>query len=337
MPANIASTNGVYNAMYVGQRPWHGLGVVVDDAKTPEEAMELAGTNYEVIPAEVAVKIDGEWVETADHVANVRDDTKAILGIVAPGYKRIQNITPMRFLNKIVGTGQAGIVAHFALGKGERLAAVLDLRRLRDIKIPTDESAYEQFIVAQWWHTGTGAFTVTPSMIRVDCQNMADANLLRSEQSGKVVRVLHTGNVEASLEEAQRVLGFAEVSIDNFARLMTAFAETPLPSPTDSWISEFTERLIPIPADMDRPAIRVKARLAIRDLFESSKTLTGVPDSAYRAFQSVTEYADHYRPLRTSQPALVPARRFASSIDGPAASLKANAARLLREEFEITA
>ena len=333
MPANIAFSNGQYNAMYVDRPAWHDLGTVVAGARSAEEALALAGNTWSVEAAPVAARIDGEWVVDTDHVANYRSDTKDILGIVGTDYQRIQNITPMRFLNEVVGTGEAGFVAHAALGRGERLFAVLDLARLKDIRIPSDPSRHDAFLVAQWWHNGDGAFTVTPSMVRVDCQNMANANLAYAKSTGRLVRVLHVGDNAAALDEARRTLGFAEQAVDAFVRLMSAFADTTVP---EGWIDGFTERLIPIPAEMERPAIRIASREAIKGLYESSTTMVGVPhDTAYRAFNAVTEYADHYRSIRTSDPVLVPARRFTTIVDGPSADLKADAARLLREEFEI--
>jgi hypothetical protein len=200
MPANIAWTEATgYQAVYVGQPAWHGLGKVVDDAMTPEEALAAAGTGYTVEAAPLFAIINDEAVEVEDRVANYRTDTGAILGIVSTEYPILQNITPMKLLMELARTEQAGIVSHFALGKGERLAAVLDLKRLTDLRVPGDPS-------------------------RID---------------------------------------------------------------------------------------------------------------AYRAFQAVTEYADHVRPLRVSERELVPARRFTSAVDGPAARMKADSLRLLREEFEV--
>lgn len=337
MPAAIAFTNGKANAVYLGTPAWHGLGAVASedeypDGFTPAQAMELAGTGFEVGTTPIAAKIDGVWVEQPDYQFTMREDTKQVFAPVSKDYKTIQNQVPMKFLGKVAGTGEAGIVAHAALLDGRRLFAVLDLKRFKGLRVPFDASKHDAYLVAQWWHDGTGAFTVTPSVVRVECQNMANANLAYAESKGQLVRVAHIGDTTASLEQAQRILGFAEERVDAFQRLMADFANAPI---WKTWIDGFTERLIPIPQDMERPGIRIAARGEIKRLWEASPTLVGVPFSAYRAFNAVTEYADHLRPVRTSNPDLVPAKRFASVVDGPAADLKARAATLLREEFEI--
>lgn len=349
MPANIAYAMGRYQAMYVDRPAWHNLGEVVAGARTPEEAQELAGTGYIVAKTPIYFRppeppvydaMGGYtaggygFTEIKGYAATYRTDNNALLGIVAEDYPIIQNITPMQMLMEIVRTGQAGIVAHAALGKGERLFAVLDLLRLKDLAIPHDPSKHDAYLVAQWGHTGDFALSFGESMVRTDCQNMADAQLAYAERKGRLARIVHRGNTSDAVEEAQRILGYAERDITAFMDVLKVMADTPIKRP-NVWIDKFTKKLVPIPPEMERPGSRQEARDVIKGLFNESKTLVGVPKSPYRAFQAVTEYADHYRPLRVGDEALVPARRFTSSVDGPAANLKQDAMRLLREEFEI--
>jgi hypothetical protein len=86
---------------------------------------------------------------------------------------------------------------------------------------------------------------------------------------------------------------------------------------------------------MERPVGREQARALIQSLYAGSPNMVGLPHTAYRALNAVSEYADHARPIRVADPDLVPARRFSSIVDGPAAVMKADALRLLREEFEV--
>lgn len=336
MPANIAYTEATgHQAVYVGKPAWHGLGKVVDDAMTPEEAMAHAGTDFVVERAPLYALIDDEAVELEDQVATYRTDTGAILGVVGRDYPVIQNVTPMQLLMEIVKTKQAGIVSHAALGKGERLFAVMELSRLTDLQIPGDPSRIDAFLVAQWRHDGTGALTFGPSTVRVDCQNMADAQLAYAERRGLLAKVIHAGDVAYQLDDVRRILGFAEQRLTELTALMTKLAAVDIPRPEERWLAQFTEKLVPIPPEMDRPVARQRARDLITELYFTSPNLDGVPHTAYRVVQAVTEYADHYRPVRVADEQLVPARRFTSSVDGPASRQKAEAVRLLREEFEV--
>jgi phage/plasmid-like protein (TIGR03299 family) len=336
VPANISYTEATgHQAVYVGKPAWHGLGKVVDDAMTPEEAMAFAGTDYIVEKAPLFALINDEVVELPDDMATYRTDTGDILGVVSNDYPVIQNITPMKLLMEIVRTKQAGIVSHAALGKGERLFAVMELSRLTDLQIPGDPSRIDAFLVAQWRHDGTGALTFGPSTVRVDCQNMADAQLSYAEGKGLLAKVIHAGDVEYQIEDVRRILGFAEQRIEHLTTLMRKLAAVEIPKPESSWMTGFLERLVPIPPEMERPVARTEARRLIEELYYTSPNLDGVPHTAYRAAQAVFEYTDHYRSLRVKDEQLVPSRRFTSAVDGPAARQKAEAVRLLREEFEI--
>jgi len=341
MPANIAVSQGRHLAFYADKPAWHNLGTVAAGAQTPEDAIALAGTGYVVDKAPVYALIDGQMVEATDHRATYRTDTGQVLGMVSPDYVPIQNITPMQMLGEIVRTKEAGIVAHAALGRGERLFAVLDVASRSDLTIKRDPSRHLAFLVAQWWHDGTGALSFGPYSVRVECQNMANAQLEWAKRQGLLVRIQHIGNVGSAVDEARRILGYAEQSIDVWHRVMNELAEAPLPAPEARWMSDFLVQLIPDPeGDVDSRGgralrNRVEAREAISHLFDRSPTLVGVPNSPYRVFQAVTEYADHYRPIRIADPDKVPAARFRSLTEGPSAELKARAAELLRQEFEV--
>jgi len=78
MPANINSM------MYVGAIPWHGLGKRLEAEATAAEAIVAAGLDWTVEQTPLLAKGIGP-VET--HQAIVREDTKAILGIVGSGYR----------------------------------------------------------------------------------------------------------------------------------------------------------------------------------------------------------------------------------------------------------
>ena len=162
---------------------------------------------------------------------------------------------------------------------------------------------------------------------------MADANLAYARRTGKLARVIHTGDTRSAVEEARRTLGFAQRDVEAFVKLMADLNDIAIPKFT--WIDGFTERLIPIEPEAERPTRRLAARETIAALFANSSTMVGVPSTAYRAFQAVTEYADHYRPLYVSDEALVPAKRFVNAVDGSAARLKDTALSLLRQEFEV--
>jgi hypothetical protein len=157
--------------------------------------------------------------------------------------------------------------------------------------------------------------------------NMATAD---AEAKGLLVSIRHTGDVADSLAEAQRILGFAESVAKKHVELMNALADVPV---SRAAFADFTTLLIPIPEEMERKGSREETRDLLIGLYKHSKTLVGVPETAYRAYQVVAEYADHQRPLRigADTPTAVAAdRRFRSITEGPAAELKTRGLELLQ-------
>ena len=79
--------------------PWHGLGIPVGDALTSDEAIKVAGLDWEVIPTPIIV--NGKEVD--DYKANVRSSDGKILGVVGNKYKIIQNNQAFTFTDELIG------------------------------------------------------------------------------------------------------------------------------------------------------------------------------------------------------------------------------------------
>jgi hypothetical protein len=92
MPSGITDTDSTFS---VRERPWHGLGAVLDrPPSSVAEALELSGLDWEV--EQVGLRTDhGDPVPGV--VANVRLDTRQILGVVSTRYTVVQNVEALRF------------------------------------------------------------------------------------------------------------------------------------------------------------------------------------------------------------------------------------------------
>lgn len=337
MAHNIARIDGTDQAWYADKPAWHGLGTVTPGARTAKQvakAVPMFRRPIELAP--VFAKVGGRMIEVADRRATYRHGTTDILGIVSDEYPPIHDADALTTLEHVVNAARrAGFVTAGLLGKGERGFASIDLSRVIDLRIKRDPSRQESHLFGTWSHDGTAALRVGLWNNRVECQNMLNMALAYSEGRGLVARVVHAGDVDAQVREAQRILGLTEKVARQHVETMNAIADIPV---KPAWMRDFAEVLIPIPPEMERKASREDARDLLLGLYQKSKTLDGVPQSAYRAYQAVAEYADHKRPLRigADTPALVAAdRRFRSITEGPAADLKAKALDLIRQEFLV--
>lgn len=349
MVANISRLDGTDQAWYADRPAWHGLGTVSKGAKTAEQVeRSVPAFRKPVILVPVAAKIGGKWVEQDDTFATVRTGTQVAMGYVTKSYEELTDGDALRLLEAVIteigDKARAGFVTAGLLGaKGQRGFASIDLTRVfgAALKVKRDPSRQESHIFGDWTHDGTGAMHIGAWNNRVECNNMLDMANEYGQRHGLIARIRHAGDIKAQVEEAQRVLGLVELTAQKHVALMNALQDQPVDL---KWMRGFVPLVVrPEEAykDLGKRTLknRAEAENNIVDLFKHSKTLVGVPNSAYRAYQSIAEYADHFRPLRIGPetPLAVAAdRRFRSITEGPAADLKARGLELIRQEFEIS-
>lgn len=78
----------------VREKPWHGLGVVVEDAPSSKDALNLAGLDWRVVQKPLFT--NSGLVE--GYKANVRDSDNSVLGVVTDRYKVVQNTEALHLL-----------------------------------------------------------------------------------------------------------------------------------------------------------------------------------------------------------------------------------------------
>lgn len=350
MADNIARIAGTDQAWYYQKPAWHGKGTVGDRTLTAAQVTrQIPVFRKRIALAPVYMKIGGRMIEIEDRRATYREGSTVAMGVVSTEYELIQDSDGLLTLEAVAqeaggrtGRRKPSFVTAGALGRNaERSFASIDLTLLFGdlLKVKRDPSRHESHLFGTWGHDGLSSLRAGLWRNRVECQNMLNAALASAEGSGMLVTIRHTGNVTDHIAEARRVLGFVETTVKADAALMNALADVPINKPK-LWLPLFTEVVVPPvddPKNHERAAkSAAEARDAIAGLFTSSKTLVGVPPSAYRAYQAVAEYADHYRPLRIgadTPTAEAADRRFRSITEGPAADMKRDALDWLRKEF----
>lgn len=92
----------VETMFYTREKPWHGLGIRVAEAPSSEEALRLAGLDWQV-------KQEPVYTDTGEAIpgykANIRDRDRRVLGVVTDRYKIIQNKEAFAFTDALLGKG----------------------------------------------------------------------------------------------------------------------------------------------------------------------------------------------------------------------------------------
>lgn len=78
----------VETMFYTRQKPWHGLGTMVQEAPTSKDALILAGLDWQVIQKPI---ITEDGIPISGFKANLRETDNRVLGVVTDRYRTIQN------------------------------------------------------------------------------------------------------------------------------------------------------------------------------------------------------------------------------------------------------
>jgi phage/plasmid-like protein (TIGR03299 family) len=215
---NFNSTTGRYTFFSVKEKAWHGLGQIVEQYPTSEEAIKHAGLDYEVAKSPLftkgsgiietanGIEIGSSELEVPNYYANIRTDNNAVLGVVGKDYHIVQNREAFNFFDSIVGGGE-GIMYETAgaLGQGERIFITAKLPDY--IRVGNGDDVTEKYIFLTTSHDGSGSITAAFTPIRIVCQNTLNASL---RSMTNVVRIKHTSGAKQHLENAHKLMGLAD-------------------------------------------------------------------------------------------------------------------------------
>lgn len=284
------------------EKPWHGLGTVVREAPTSENALRLAGLDWNVVQEAIYTpcreKIEG-------FKANVRDTDRKVLGVVSDRYKVVQNVEAFSFTDELLGHGVRYETAG-SLSGGRR---VWLLARLPREYIIAGERI-SPYLVFSNTHDGSGSVKVAVTPVRVVCNNTLNLALETAQRSFSMV---HTGNISDKITEARDTLFKAESYMD---RLGAEFEQLHQQKVTDAEVQKYIELLIPLESNATRTqeknVNRLREDLAMR--YYDAPDLQTVGKNAYRFINAVSDFATHAEPLRRT--ANYNENLFSRTVDG---------------------
>jgi phage/plasmid-like protein (TIGR03299 family) len=333
MPAGITREDGM---MYVGEAPWHKLGVKLDNIATASEAIEAAHLDWAVSKVDIYTehynrKVDG-------YKAIVREDTCQALAVVTDKYEPVQNLKAFDFVDELtLDPGGPKYVTAGSLWSGRRIWLLAKLPSFIQV---TDRDIVDEYLLLTNSHDGSRAVEVLWTPVRVVCWNTLTSALRGIDENvraGTAFRTRHIGNVMSRVRDAQDILGIAA---ENRVMLKDAISAMVAHTPTEDEITSVLEKLWPsrIPGDgqvdIDGeirglvPSTRVlNIRSEVRDLVTTGRgnDEDGVRGTSWALYNAITEYTDHKRSARGESGVAKESARFASSWFGSGAALKANA------------
>lgn len=312
-------SHNINSMMYVGERPWHGLGTELKDAATSAQAIDAANLAWEVESRSVFVNLTqkpGAFTVIPNKRAIVRKDTGHVFNVMGDGYTPVQNKEAFSFFDDVVGQGQAIYHTAGALGQGERVWILAKLPG--ELRISGTDDITEKFLLLSNSHDGTSVLRMFFTPIRVVCQNTLNL-ALKGRGQGEGITLRHTANVLRNVQNAQNALGLAIRFYDTMGETMNILAQSRI---TREAFKAYVKTLIPDNENAERHTRTDNIRESIADRFFNGKGNQG--RSLWDAVNAVSEYVDHDRSARGTGLEQV-SNRLESQWFGSGAKLKAEA------------
>lgn len=285
------------------EKGWHGLGTVIDDVLTGEEAVRQF-LPWSIERVQATVTIDGQ-VRPLPVWANVRSDTRDVLGLVGPEYQAVQNIEIGKFADALVGADAACRMETCGSLLGGRKVFLL-VRVPREIRVGKNgDDVTVPFLMLANGHDGSMAMSILWTMERVVCNNTYTRALgaVRGSLADQTAfRIRHTGDVAGQLNEARRVLGIAESGLTQYeeqARALAA-ADRPVTAIEEYFRSVFAAQFGARPDDdLDAVAWEIRRDQVVGEwkaaMDHENNTIDGIGGTLWAALNAVTEWTDYRR------------------------------------------
>ncbi len=294
----------VETMFYTRQKPWHGLGTMVQEAPTSNDALILAGLDWQVIQKPI---ITEDGIPISGFKANLRETDNRVLGVVTDRYRTIQNHDAFAFTDSLLGEGVTYETAG-SLQNGRRVWVLAKLPQ-RYIISGDEITPYLVFMNA---HDGTGAIKAAMTPIRVVCMNTLNLALSTAKRSWSTN---HVGDIRGKLEDARYTLLYADLYMQELGKAIDKLNRQKL---SDRKVYEYIDALFPL---MDNASEQQKKNLQrmkeeVKVRYFEAPDLAHVGKNAYRFVNAVSDFATHAKPLR--ERANYRENLFAKTIDGNA-------------------
>lgn len=298
MAHNLDINAGQASFVSARQDAWHQLGTTLPDTFTAEQAMEhglLGGWNLR--KTALHTEVGGKKILVPNMHAVVRNNPVVkgqtdVLGTVGNAYQIIQNEQLAGLLNALVDESGAHFETAGAIDGGRKVFITMKLPG--NIKIGGVDPI-NNYIAAMTSHDGSTSTQLMVTPVRVVCENTLN---MAFQNNQHMFRVRHTIGAERILiQQARESLDFTFDFLEGFQEQAEQLINTTL---TQVKFEEMIAREFGAPEDAPASTVtRTENKLdEMAQLFADAHTHEGVRNTAWAGLNALTEWYDHFSPVR---------------------------------------
>ena len=287
MASNILEDDG---AVYYREKAWHGLGITVEKAMSPTEAMAISGLGWTV--SKVSPVYAG-GTSTEEYSAIIRDDTKKVLSIMSKDYQVAQN---SELFDLAYSLGKdIKVESAFSMGNGKQLCV---LCKTDTMDAQNNNDRVDLYMALFTSHDGTIAKSAFPTSIRAVCANTT-AMILQDKR--RSYRITHKGDMSAKHRQLADALQFYAKTGELFKEQVSAMSSKSLTREEIQafWLDVWAmteEPVVANPKTTKEYGNYLMATATIRkwsDLFDAERKTLNAPPSLWMVANACTNEIQH--------------------------------------------
>ena len=319
MAHNLDITEGIASFVTARVDAWHSLGTTLPDAFNAADALHyghLADWNLRKAPVFGQDPSTGEMVPVADQFSVLRDNpvngTIDSLGIVGDRYHILQNEELVGLLDTLVDESGAHFETAGAIDGGRKVFVTMKMPG--HIKVGGVDRV-DQYLAAVTSHDGSTATSLMVTPVRIVCQNTLN---MAFDHASNTFRVRHLKGAQSRLlEQARQSLDFTFDFLDGFQTEAYRMINTEL---TDAQFFDIVNGAFG--PEKDQPQISATRRenqvAEMMHLFTTASTQSQVRNTVWGGMNALTEWADHFSPIRAGGGAANDQARHRKAVMDPA-------------------
>ena len=273
-----------------GEVPWHGIGAVLDGVPSSDEAIKEACLTWAVEQTPVYVA-DNRAEAIPGFVANVRSDTKEVLGIVSERYKVAQNKDVFTFADDLIGNGRVKCTYETAgsLFNGRRVFMLVNMPKGRIV-----EDEYQPYLCLSNAHDGSACLQVFLTGIRIVCNNTLTAALNTAKRK---ISIRHLSMMEQRKDEAVKTMGAASKYFHDLEVFASQLAGKKVS------IGKVLDRLFPASSEMTKRQLQSNREVKelIKNILKKKDDLQNFKNTAWGAYSAIADYRSNAQPKRQTK------------------------------------
>ena len=283
----------------VREEPWHKLGVVLEDYPGREEAMKLAGHDFNIEECPVYLGT-GKKKKIEGWKALKRSNNGQVFLVCSEKYQVIHNATLWDIADEMMGQENVKYETAGTLKEGAVLWVLTKIDE--PVKIKGDDSEIYPYCMVSTSHDYSRSCSALSTSVRVVCWNTYNLAVNQSNQSGLLYTFRHSGNVMERIEEAKNTLALTRTRHSEFIELANELARHKV---TENGVKDFLSDFIPDPpANVSTPRVMTNianGRAKIMEMLDSKSVAENHKRTAYGLFCAGIEYLDHARKARSPE------------------------------------